>query len=597
MKHYVDSWFRPVTISNSKAVVMKTDLHLNRVIRELVKKYPSKFSYLFLAVGVQSLINGLSIVMVVPIVDFMLGDSDKPINVVTAKVFSVFERFEIDPSLVPLLVVFGALLLGSGVVGVLARFLILKIKYHVLTNLLSETMGRFLGSGYQFFSRGEVGKLLNSFQKEVEKLGDTLGLTVTGAVALLQVVLYLGIPIWFNPRLAVEFILVISLLTSPLWGLRRWAYKFGQENTQTANAVAKVLHENLTGAKLIISFNKQKYSTDIYRQAFRKHTDAAIKSGTLIGAINILFVPIGMLAVLVVLSRSYANNQALSEVAMLLFAFFRALPLAATVLQAKTSMEGFLPAFQQVDELNHRAATYAEKSGEKIFHELTDGLRFENVTFSYQGGVEALSGIDFDIAAGKVTALAGKSGSGKTTAVDLLLGLYTPQKGRVLVDGEDLRKYDLLSYRSRIGYVPQDVQLFDASIHENLLWAKPDATTEEIRLACEMAHVDEFISQLSNGVNYVVGDRGSRLSGGQRQRIALARALLRNPDLLLLDEATSALDSESESIIRASIRELSGQLTIVLIAHRAETMQLADQILVFHRGQIVQSGVFEDLSA
>ena len=177
-----------------------------------------------------------------------------------------------------------------------------------------------------------------------------------------------------------------------------------------------------------------------------------------------------------------------------------------------------------------------------------------------------------------------------------MLGLYSYDKGEILVDGKEIYTYNLNSFRNCIGYVPQDPQLFSLSIRENLLWAAPESNEANIWEACRIANAEKFIKELPNGLDTQLGDRGTRLSGGQKQRLALARALIRKPELLILDEATSSLDSESESLIRKSIDSISGTMTIVLIAHRLSTIRNSDYIYVVEDGNIIESGTYHQLS-
>ena len=197
---------------------------------------------------------------------------------------------------------------------------------------------------------------------------------------------------------------------------------------------------------------------------------------------------------------------------------------------------------------------------------------------------------------GKMVSLVGGSGAGKTTIIDLMLGLHLPDEGQVLLNGESLERYDMKSYRDRVGYVPQEPQLFNTSIRENLLWVAPDATDDDIWRACRLANAEQFIGELDNGLDTVLGDRGIRVSGGQRQRLALARAIIRKPDLLILDEATSALDSESERLIQQSIDILSKEITMVVIAHRLSTIRNADYVYVLNGGKVVEEGAYNELA-
>ena len=222
---------------------------------------------------------------------------------------------------------------------------------------------------------------------------------------------------------------------------------------------------------------------------------------------------------------------------------------------------------------------------------------FEDVSFSYDTGKEVLHEISFDSQPGTVTALVGPSGAGKSTVIGLIAAFYVPTSGRVLVDGVDLAKVRLDSYRTQLGVVLQETFLFDGSIRENVGFSRPNATEEEILAACRIARVDEFAEGFEKKYDTVVGERGVKLSGGQRQRVSIARAILADPRILILDEATSSLDSESEAFIQEGLRYLMRGRTTFVIAHRLSTVRRADQILVLEAGRIIERGTHATLYA
>jgi ABC-type multidrug transport system fused ATPase/permease subunit len=222
-------------------------------------------------------------------------------------------------------------------------------------------------------------------------------------------------------------------------------------------------------------------------------------------------------------------------------------------------------------------------------------VEFDDVSFEYTAGVPVLKHISFRSAAGSTTALVGSSGSGKSTLISLVMAFNHPLSGRVLIDGHDLTTVRLREYRSHLGVVLQDNFLFDGSIAENIAYAKPHASREEIKAVSRIAHCDEFVEAFDDQYDTIVGERGVRLSGGQRQRVAIARAILADPRILILDEATSSLDSESESLIQDGLRSLRVGRTTFVIAHRLSTIRSADQILVLEGGEIVERGTHEEL--
>jgi subfamily B ATP-binding cassette protein MsbA len=222
-------------------------------------------------------------------------------------------------------------------------------------------------------------------------------------------------------------------------------------------------------------------------------------------------------------------------------------------------------------------------------------IEFKDVSFAYEEGKEVVRNITFSAPSGSVTALVGTSGSGKTTIAGLAASFLNPQGGAITVDGVDLAKISLDSYRSQLGVVLQDDFLFEGTIRENILFPRPKATEEQLQKAVKAAHVNEFTDRFEDGLNTVIGERGVKLSGGQRQRIAIARAILADPRILILDEATSNLDTESEALIQESLRSLMQGRTTFVIAHRLSTIRQADQILVVENGNIAERGRHEEI--
>ncbi len=224
-------------------------------------------------------------------------------------------------------------------------------------------------------------------------------------------------------------------------------------------------------------------------------------------------------------------------------------------------------------------------------------VAFENVSFSYDTGKPVLHEVNFESLPSTVTALVGPSGAGKSTIIGLIAAFYSPASGRVLVDGIDLTQVRLDSYRTQLGVVLQETFLFDGTIRDNVSFAKPHASEEEILAACRIARVDEFAESFEKKYDTVVGERGVKLSGGQKQRVSIARAILADPRILILDEATSSLDSESEALIQEGLRYLMRGRTTFVIAHRLSTIRRADQILVVEAGRIIERGTHASLYA
>jgi len=552
---------------------------------------------LFGFVLLQAILSVLSVIAIAPITDLLMERSGENASSVTKSIQVFFSTtLGISLDLLHAFVILGTVTLVNGLVSILIGYSVLRIKYAVLIHLLTDTIGKFFRTKYSFFSQGDMGVLLNSFQQEVDKVGNTFGAIARLMATFLQALIFIVLPFSLSPKLTTIFIITASLISAPLWFLHRFSYGLGKQNTETANRVAGILHESLTAAKLIISFGRQKKTVDNYKRAIERHAIVSVKFQTLAGGISKLFQPLGIIAALITVYISYIDGMPLSTMAMVLFSLNRLVPIIGLLLSGKTTIEGFVPAYEQLQKLRNDAEAYEVPNGSTVFNKLESGLELKQVSFNYPGRELALNDIKMKIKKGNLTALVGKSGSGKTTIVDLMLGLYEENNGNILLNDIELKSYDINTYHEKLGYVPQEPQLFNISIRENLLWSAPNATEKDMWNACRLSNADEFVKELPEKLDTILGDRGVRLSGGQRQRLALARALIREPELLILDEATSSLDTESEHLIQQSIDNLSGEITIVVIAHRLSTIRNADYVYVLEKGEIIEDGTFDDLS-
>jgi ATP-binding cassette subfamily B protein len=567
-----------------------------KLFRELFVQFPWHFILLFGFVFIQALLNALTVVAVAPITDFLLERLSDNASQVTQYFSQILNSIGVELSLLTVFLFFGGITIVNGFIGVASQYALLRIKYDVLIHLLTSTMGQFFRAQYLFFSQGNMGKLLNSFQQEVNKVGDTFGHIAQFLANILQMFIFLVVPFILSTKLTLIFLGITMTISAPLWFLQRFTYSLGKRNTETANISSDILHETLTAAKLILGFGRQENAVKRYHDSIVKHSEVSVKFQTLIRGITLFYYPLGIISALIALYIAYLDGVPFSDMAMVLFALHRCVPIIGTLVQMKASIEGFTPAYEQLQHLRKDAVDLEEPKGSVKFLGLKEGLHIKKVSFSYPGRKPALKEVSVSIPKGRMTALVGKSGSGKTTLVDLILGLYENCGGNILLNGKELMEYDMNSYRQRVGYVPQDPQLFNTTVRENLLWAAPEADEKTIWHACRLANAEKFVRELPEELDTILGDRGVRLSGGQRQRLALARAIICKPDLLILDEATSSLDTESELLIQQSVDTLSKDITIVVIAHRLSTIRSADYVYVLDGGKIVEEGSYQELS-
>jgi ABC-type multidrug transport system fused ATPase/permease subunit len=359
--------------------------------------------------------------------------------------------------------------------------------------------------------------------------------------------------------------------------------------------MGSAINESITLAKVILGFGNQQKSVGNIKRAFDAHRKVAVKSLIINTGIPVLYRPLGVVVLVVALFSARRLGVPISETAVLLLALLQVVITIGTLVAQKTSLENFYPSYEQMKSLRQRARELKQSSGKRIFTGFDKEINIKGISFAYPGHEPVLTDVNIKIPKGKMIAIVGKSGTGKTTLIDMIMGLNEPASGQIIFDDIKLEEFDIISYRKRIGYVPQDSILFNLHIRDNLLWAKEDASFEEIKHACKQANADEFIEKFPLKYNTLVGDRGIRLSGGQRQRIALARAILRKPDLLILDEATSSLDTHSERLIQQAIENIAKETTIIVVAHRFSTIVNADYVYVFDNGKVIEEGIYSEL--
>lgn len=565
------------------------------IFREFLTRYPRQFGVLFSILVVEGLVATCAVLAVVPLADFLLDPSLKSPSRLSLLLLELLKLVSIYPSFWLFGLLFVVSNLIKGLLDVAVRYSILRIKYQVQRGLLDEALTAFFKARWSFFSEADQGRLLNTFNRELANIGDTLGQLAAQLARVVQLCIYLAVPLWLNAPMTLTALVLALLLGSPLLLLHKVGYRFGQKNIESANLMMGVISEAISAARLILGFGRQEQSQRRSLYAFDQHIHDTLRSQTLDAAVTGLYQPVGILSAMVALGIGLQQGSPVAEMAALLWSLLRALPILGGLMSSNVTISSFLPSYEQLVLLRNQAKEVEELEGDKPFSQLDQGVILKDVDFTYPGRHQTLQGINLAIRKGQMTALIGESGSGKSTIIDLVLGLQIPERGEVLLDGLPLAMWKQNSFRERVGYVPQDPLLFRVSIRDNLLWSYPQGSETDLWEALHIANSDAFVKELPRGIDTIVGDRGVLLSGGQRQRIALARALLRKPDLLILDEATSALDSESERLIQESIGQVSNECTILIIAHRLSTIAQADYVYIIKGGRVVEEGEYNKL--
>lgn len=563
--------------------------------KNIFKQFPLLILFNISILIFSGLLEVTSILSLAPVVDLLINPDMQNVSPITKEVIKFVEKLGISVTLSKLLLLFFLFNLTKSMIYILFTSLTIRIRYNVLRYFMLGTFQDFFKAKWLFFSSSKQGTLLNTLLREAERTSDAFWAMANFFAQIIQVSILLVMAFFISWKIMSISLFFAILFSLPFSFLGRLSYRLGQKSILMGNEMSSVIQESLSNAKLILGFGNQQRSVISLSRVFDANRKVATKSLLIAASIPQLYQSLGILVLVVVLISGKSLAVPLSSIVILLYSYYRIIPLLGGIVGYRNALLNSIPGYEQIIKLKNEAEELTQKSGSKIFSSLNHEIALDNISFAYPGHKSVLNNINVRIPKGKMIALVGKSGSGKTTLIDTILGFNDPTSGGVTIDGTLLNNIDIISYRKKIGYVPQDSVIFNMSILDNLRWANEDATDQEIIDACAYANAVEFIDKLPDGYNTIVGDRGVRLSGGQIQRIALARALLRNPSLLILDEATSSLDTHSERLIQKAIENIAKKTTVIVIAHRLSTIVRADYIYIINDGQIAEEGTYSQL--
>ena len=493
---------------------------------------------------------------------------------------------------------------GSVIIQAVTSFLLTKLlsveAQHLISVLRAQVQKQILRLPIRFFDNTKSGALVSRIMTDVEGVRNLVGTGLVQLVGgLLTSVICLVVLIKISPLMTVY--VLVPILIFGFISLKAFAYIrpiFRERGVLNAEVTGR-LTETLNGIRVIKGFNAETQEIATFEKGVDKlfqNVKKSLTSTSLVTSSATFLLGLASTAIMGVGAYMIIHND-LTIGDFISFTLFLGFMIAPIVQMSNIGSQ-LTEAFAGLDRTEEIMNMDLEDNGvDRTIRvgKIRGDFEFKNVGFSYEEGKEVLQGITFSAPAGSVTALVGTSGSGKTTIAGLAATFLTPKSGQILLDGIDLSKINLESYRSQLGVVLQDDFLFEGTIRENILFPRPNATEEQLMEAVRSAHVDEFTNRFEQGLDTVIGERGVKLSGGQRQRVAIARAILADPRILILDEATSNLDTESESYIQESLKRLMKGRTTFVIAHRLSTIRQADQILVIEQGSIAERGTHEDL--
>jgi ATP-binding cassette subfamily C protein len=542
--------------------------------------------------------EGIGLALLAPLVD-LLNDSSSGTSRIGAATRQVLSNFNVPLSLPILLTIFIALVVLRTMLVASRDIAFDRLRLHFVNELRRGLYQRIARASWPFLMRQRFSHLLELFTSHIDRIGQGtyafLRLPATFFLGAIQV----AIAFTISPLLTLGVLCWGALLLAALRPRFDRRYKQAQRViaesqfafTEISNFLQALKIAKSHGAEIrhVHAFEAMVRHQAIQTMAYERGARSTLALIQIAAAVT--------LGAFVYLAANFAQVSP-SGLLIMMVIFTRVAPLISEFHHASQLIAHMIPVFDQLVDVRERCAASAEPIAAVERLEMRRELRLDNVSFRYDknGRLPTLETLNVIIPAGSMTAIVGHTGAGKSTLADLLLGLITPDTGRILIDDIPLTGPVVTSWRRSVGYVPQDNFLFNDTVRANLLWACPDATDEDFRRPLSVAAADEFIAALPQGLDTMIGERGIRLSGGERQRLGLARALLRCPTLLILDEATSALDNQTERVVQSAIERLHGTMTIIIIAHRLSTIREADRILVLEQGRLVQSGTWDALA-
>ncbi|MBD2340017.1 ATP-binding cassette domain-containing protein [Calothrix sp. FACHB-156] len=574
-----------------------------KLLLRFAKPYPGLIILTIILGFSGALFNGISTTLIVPVILRIVGqevDLTNAPQLLTA-IMSPFDQVPEDYR-----------------IGVMAGAIIFTIFLKNLANysssLASSSLSRMLTSDMReaglkllldvdidYFSKTKVGDLINKLGGEIGRAASTLGITIRLVILAITITVFIGLLLSISWQLTIISTLLLSLVTLINQSAIARSRNFGKQLSEMSSAYSIALLEVLSGIRLVKSTGNESKEFQHIKKLIRAREKADFQSQVNSEAIGPLSEIMGVTALMliVLLSKIFFADQIVSLSAVLLtylLVLLRVLPLISQLNSIRSSFASTSTSVDMVSEFLSFTNKPFMGNGQMTYTKLEKGVSFNSLSFNYPGHEKlVLKDVTLDLPRGKTLALVGGSGAGKSTLADLLPRFYDPVAGSITIDGKDLREFDVISLRKRMGIVSQDTFLFNDSVRNNISYGRPEASEEEIIASAKQANAYEFIIKLPQGFDTLIGDRGVMLSGGQRQRLAIARALVQNPEILILDEATSALDTVSERLVQSALDDLSRDRTTLVIAHRLSTVQKADQIAVLDHGKVVETGTHEEL--
>lgn len=572
------------------------------MIFNLLKRFRYRVLALVIIGIAASLLEAVSITLFIPILESIQKQNVSlpfPLN----KISLFFTGFDFGEKLRIVAIILLLLTVIKGIVLFINGILAARLEANITNYQQMLCFKNLFNSEMGYFNSQKASHLYTIIIPYAGQFGNISKAIADMGPSIFTLVVLLGMLILISWKMTLIACLLTFVSSIALQKLQHSAVEAGEAIKEVNKMLNSTVFDAIAGMKTIRLFNRvqdmiQRFQENQNNWAVRVIKVLKVQAAS--GPVFEIISTAGLSLLLIIGSFIFfqRGNPIFKFDYMLAFLliFSRLFPPISAINKTRINISAAIPMLRESERFLKESGERSIKDGSRIFYGIQRGIEFKNVTFNYrEEGSVVLKNVCFYIHKGTKVGIAGYSGSGKSTIAELIMGFYTPQSGQIFIDGINLRDLKLESWRRYIGVVAQDTFLFNDTVRNNIAYAKPDATQEEIEKAANCAHAHGFILDLPNGYDTFIGDRGVLLSGGQRQRIAIARAVLNDPQILIFDEATSSLDTESEQIVQKALNEVGQGRTVITIAHRLSTISDSNRILVIDDGRIVQEGTHEEL--
>lgn len=482
----------------------------------------------------------------------------------------------------------------------LQSYILSWIGQRVIKDIRDEMYRKLINLSMPYFIKSSTGKLISRLTYDVALIQMAIVMIPRNTLRDgLQMFFYLGMLFYLNWKWTLAAIVAFPLISVVIATIGKKIRRRSKRVQALTAEIYSLLQEKITGIKLIKSSTTEQYESEVMEKQSRNYFDIlmSLTKADVLQAPLIEFLAVFGIGIVIIWGGSEVINGTATQGTFIAFVaiIMSMYKPAKSLTNVNTDIQTAISAAERIFEIIDAKPTIVESADAKVMPEFSGEIKYENISFEYNAGKAVLKDISLSIKKGETLALVGPSGSGKTTFVSLLPRFFDTTSGKITIDGEDIKKFTLKSLRRQMGIVTQETILFNDTVANNIAYGMPDAGRDSIEAAAKKANAHDFIMKLPNQYDTVIGEKGVMLSGGERQRLAIARVILRDPQILILDEATSALDSESEILVQGAVAELMKGKTTIAIAHRLSTVKSADKIIVIDRHRIVDSGKHSEL--